>query len=305
LSLYKAFGLVIESPFELPEASRAGPGAATDITVSLGFVDLSGLDVPESGWWASSPSPDRLLFRSPAGIFEVRGGARITIDPDPGSPPEKLRLFLMGSALGAAQVQRGRIPVHGGAVYLQGGAVVITGRQGAGKSTMTSALVRLGLPYLSDDVCSVELAAEGPLLHPAYPQRKLERGACLTLGHDPAALPVADAERDKFAIRDSANWHGSPALFKMLVELVPVPEAEDPARVNLRAEEINGHARLMLLTRSLYRPHMHMKDGRIPPHEVKKLLTIAAAVRMYRVFVPRNTGNILKYAGELAVLGRG
>jgi hypothetical protein len=221
-------------------------------------------------------------------------GNRITIDALLDTLPEDIRLFLLGSALGAIQIQRGRLPIHGGAVVVNGRAVIVTGNQGAGKSTMTSALVGEGLPYLTDDVSSIAFDP-APVVHPAYPQRKLVRDACVRLGFDPDKLPVVDSDRDKFAIRDRERWQGIAAPLGALIELSPLPKDEE-----MRIEPVLGHASLRLIMKHLYRPWMHLKDGQIPPDDFQKLLTAAGVLKMYKAYVPRNIDNISIYAARLA-----
>ena len=299
MGFYRAFGLTIDSPVHLPEALPV-TGEASDVEIVLGPIDAAEL-APEdreglSGkWWQAVPSEERLLFGCTAGIYEITCGNKITIDLELEATPEMIRLFLLGSALGAIQIQRGRIPIHGGAVVSRGRAVIITGRQGSGKSTMTSALVGNGFKYLSDDVSSVELEGDAITVNPAYPQRKLVRDACVQLGYDPETLPVVDADRDKFAIRDREGWHDSPVSGGMILELVPVKEGEP-----LRSEPINGHARLIFIMSNLYRFQMHTSGGQMPLHVLKKILTIAAGFEICRVYVPRGIDRLAAIAAELA-----
>jgi len=299
LGLYKAFGLIIDSPIYLPEMLPV-EDALPDVEIVLGSVDASEYAPKDKQqlawkWWQAVPSEDRLLFGCYAGTYDISGGTKITIDLEPGAMPEIIRLFLLGSGLGAIQIQRGRIPIHGGAIVAGGKAVIITGRQGAGKSTMTSSLVHNGFKYLTDDVSSAELDGASIHVYPAYPQRKLVRDACIQLGYDPVTLPVVDAERDKFAIRDREAWHEQAVPAGMIVELVPVDEGEP-----MRSEAFVGHERLGFIMRNLYRDWMHMKNGALPPSEFKKILTIAAGVDMRRIYVPRGINRLSSLALELA-----
>jgi PqqD family protein of HPr-rel-A system len=57
-----------------------------------------------------------------------------------------------------------RVTIHAGAVAAPSGAVILPGPPGAGKSTMTAALVRAGCGYLSDELAALDLAGEA--VHP-------------------------------------------------------------------------------------------------------------------------------------------
>ena len=299
---YLAFGLVVDSPVSLPEAYPAEPAAAADVTIVCGSVRD---DFPKDeyfdnarerkSWWQSVPDESRTLFNSPVGLFEIRNGNEITMQLYPDADMELVKIYLLGSAMGAVQVQRGRIPVHGGAVVSRRGAVIITGGQGAGKSTMTSAFVHNGYQYLTDDVSSVSFDGGQAAVVPAYPQRKLIRDACAPLGYNPDDLALVDNNRDKFAVRDRENWCQEPADIRVIMELYPKGAGE-----GLSASLVTGHEKLTCVTRNIYRMWMHVPDGAIKPEVFKKILTIAAQAEIYRVGVPRNINNIAGIAHDIA-----
>jgi hypothetical protein len=91
------------------------PGQGADVTIRL-LTD---------GQCSLAPLPDHHYEVSP-GMFRldvpgvarcrVEEGKNISIEPLPGSSPDKVRLFLLGSTMGALLYQRGFIPLHGSAV---------------------------------------------------------------------------------------------------------------------------------------------------------------------------------------------
>ncbi len=296
---FKAFNLIIDSCIELPEAAPVEGVAQADVTVRYGKVDmlqyLSVDSIPPDTYLFLKLSDSHMIFNSLAGIYEIRDGKEITIELAPGADERMVRIFLMGSSLGAIQYQRGYLPLHGGAIVCGGKAVIISGTAGAGKSTMTSTLVEIGFPYLTDDVSCVEYKDNVPYIIPSYPQRKLVRDACVTLGYDPSTLPVADEKRDKFAIRDGDRWQDTAAPLDMIVELVPAKEGEP-----LKVEQLTAIERIRVITDCIYRPQYHKTGGGIPPCEMKKFFAVASAVKMYTIHVPRDIENIKQLAGDMA-----
>ncbi len=98
---------------------------------------------------------------------------------------------------------RGVYVVHGGCVCLraEGPGAVVLGDAGSGKSTLTAALVREGLYYLSDDVIAITRRAA---LIRAYGDRHwfgLDRGAEAMLGGFVREAAVAQDQRDEGKIR--------------------------------------------------------------------------------------------------------
>ena len=299
---YLIFGLVTDCLIPLPEAFPARPDAATDVTIICGTAG-EGFQTDDSFkqarekryWWQGMQAENRMIFNCQAGLFEIRDGNTIIMQLYPDADNELAKIFLLGSAMGAIQVQRGRIPVHGGAIFTSNGAVIITGGQGAGKSTMTSAFVHNGYPYLTDDVSSVSFEDDNAIIFPAYPQRKLVRDACASLGYTPDDLILVDSGRDKFAVRDKENWCMEPTRLWAIAELFPIGKDEV-----VSVSRVKGRDMLDCVARNLYRLWMHMPDGGMKPGVFKKILNIAGQTEVYRVGVPRDIGNIAGIAQDIA-----
>jgi len=298
-----AFGLIIDSPFPLPEALPVRQETPADVTVAIGTVigDFTTADAfiyarENRTWWYNATTQSRILFNCKSGLFDIRCGNEIMIQLYPDADMENVKIFLLGSAMGAVQAQRGRIPIHGGAVVTQNGAAIITGSQNAGKSTMTSAFIHNGYKYLTDDVSSISIVDGRVEIIPAYPQRKLVRDACIPLGYDPDGLILVDDERDKLAIRDRDNWQDEPIVLTAIIELY-----RETVDNNVSVELVTGREKLNAVFRNLYRFWMHIPAEGIEPAEFKKMLTIAAQADIYRVGVPRDIRRITHFAQDIAI----
>ena len=301
---YEVFGLVIESPIHLPEARQVEQDVQVDITINT-TATIEELPTDEfflqarktRSWWQATPTRSQIIFNCNAGLFDIQNGTDIYIDLYPDANQETAKIFLLGSAMGAVQIQRGRIPIHGGAVVTPTGAMIITGGQGSGKSTMTSAFVHNGYKYITDDVSSIIIENEKASIIPAYPQRKLVRDACLPLGYDPEKLIQVDSGRDKFAIRELDNWQNEKINLSSIIELYPDTQGD-----KIKVESITGHQRLNFIFKNLYRAWMHYSDGDVmPPADLKKILIIASQTDIYRISVPRDITRIAEIAQNISV----
>ena len=94
--------------------------------------------------------------------YVAHGGATITVDRVVGAHDRDVRLFLLGTMIGAIMMQRGHLVLHGNSVRIGGSSAVVVGHSGAGKSTLAAEFLSLGLDVLSDDVVPVD--AEGRAL---------------------------------------------------------------------------------------------------------------------------------------------
>ncbi len=105
-----------------------------------------------------APDPDRVrvrLLRHPDGSWRVRVPGGEWTDE---SPADALVHFeLSVTDLLAAGIEEMAI-LHGGAATSREGALLVTGPGGSGKSSLTAALGRLGMPLFGDDVLLLDRA---------------------------------------------------------------------------------------------------------------------------------------------------
>ena len=177
-TIYKAFGLRISSEIPLPElpvSVDAEERASADIVIEAGVPDRLWGQL-ESAGSNFARIDNRFLFLIPETAFYcIEDGRKITVSPLAGADPEKVRVYLLGTCMGALLMIRNTLPLHGSAVEIDGKAYAFLGDSGAGKSTLAAAFVSRGHRLISDDVIAVTLAGGGgmPMVAPSYPQQKL------------------------------------------------------------------------------------------------------------------------------------
>lgn len=198
--LRSAYGLRIASALELPELPLAEAGdVPADVRIRFGVVAADGL--PGEGrqlgpflwagprtFWLEVPQVARYL---------IRNGNDICIDPAPGSDPDSLRVFLLGSGFGALLFQRGLLVLHGNAVRIGGQCMVCVGPSGAGKSTLAAAFLQRGYPVMADDVVPVD--ADCRALS-GVPRIKLWQDAASQFGLDTGTLRRIRPGLEKFSL---------------------------------------------------------------------------------------------------------
>ena len=157
---YSVYGLRVHAEIACPELPfHPQPDGNPDVTIRLLPSLPSTSESLESGCYEVRPGVFRLVVKG-VGRYLVEGGSRISIEPLAGSSTEEVRLFLLGSVIGALLYQRGLFPLHGSAVETRWGAMIFVGAQGIGKSTLAAQFYRRGYRLLSDDVCAVTTPRE-------------------------------------------------------------------------------------------------------------------------------------------------
>ncbi len=182
---YNVFGLTIKSEIEFHDLMI--PEAEPDVVIQYGRVPDK-LKTPRARGVRFEASPGEFLLRiDNVARYYVSKGNRINIEPENTGHEQDIRLFLMGSAMGALLHQRNILPVHGSAVAVNGKGVVFTGPSGVGKSTLAAGFHKQGHPLVADDICAISTGKnDRTMLIPGLP--------CLKLWHD--TLKILDACSD-------------------------------------------------------------------------------------------------------------
>src|SRR5690625_2580817 len=140
-------------------------------------------------------------------IYLVKNGNEIFVSPFADAEVDQIRLYILGTCMGAILLQRRILPLHGSAVAIDGKAYAVVGNSGAGKSTLASAFLNRGYQLLSDDVIPVTLSDEGiPIVTPAYPQQKLWLKSLERFGMSSDHLRPIIGRETKFAVPVSTQF---------------------------------------------------------------------------------------------------
>lgn len=280
---YRAYELDITSALELPGLVAVEPGSGipdVEILTADDLPDLTGTTV-RAAWWQVSPSAFRMEVKAIA-VYQVEKGRRILVKSDPASDPAKVRLFLLGSAMGALLYQRGMFPLHGSAVETPWGAMVFVGPSGIGKSTLAAHFHRAGYRLIADDVCAITRDAGGKLqVLPAFPQLRLKTDAVDRLYGEADSPPPSHFDVDKFVLPIGAGRALAPVPLGA-VHVLKDADSGDPCLTPLR-----GFASIQALADNLYRPNF--LQGLQTHGEVLRLAgEIAQAAEVIQLFRPRD-----------------
>lgn len=178
---------------------------------------------PSEGWRAISPfvevAEGRFRLRVPGvARFAAEHGRRVTVQPDPGIDAASVRVFLLGSVLGAVLFQRGFLVLHGNAIDIGGRAMICLGPSGAGKSTLAAAMTQRGYPVLADDVVPVDADCAAV---PGFPRIKLWHDAAARLDIATDGLARIRPGLEKFSLPLSAAFPPGPLPIRWVYLLHP------------------------------------------------------------------------------------
>jgi len=200
---YRAFGLRLQSDFELPHLDTTGPvipGPAT--IVMAGRVADPPADAHEVGPTLHVYGGGEMTFVVPGlARFLIREGREVIVAPDDDVATIDFASVLTGPVLALVCHQRGLLPLHASAVEVIDGCVLFVGPPCVGKSTVAAVLCRRGHSLIADDLCVVH--AEGgnpPVAYPGPPSLRLWKDTLTALGVQPDRLPPVRPGIDKYVL---------------------------------------------------------------------------------------------------------
>lgn len=249
-SRYRAFGLTIESaalslPELLPAPAETG---SVDIEIVEGAVRAELSDALKRGVRYQAAADRLLLQVDGVARYLVEQGRRVTIQRDPAATDDDVRVFLLGSAIGALLHQRDDLVLHGSAVEWGDEAVVFLGHSGVGKSTLASAFRKQGYAVLTDDLCVVRSGDDGRMrAHPGFPQTKLWLDSLKQLDVSPEGLRRIRHKLEKRALPLGPDFAGEARPVRKLYLLRPHNKDE------VKLAPVQGPAKFNLLKNQTYR----------------------------------------------------
>jgi hypothetical protein len=271
-STYRLFGLNLRSQIDLAGLAPKVESGTPDVEIA--FEPLPASD--HIGYRATEDGT--LLAVAKVGRYLIRDGRQILIDPAPGASERNLRLFLLGSAIGALLHQRHLLPLHANAIDIGGRAVAFSGHSGAGKSTIAAWFHDRGHTILADDVCVIGFDEAGrALAYPGIPRLRLWREALEASGRDADAYARSFDDTDKFDVPTVNDAGSEPVPLAAIYLLRKAEEAGGGAEI----ERLKGIDAVETLVSNTYRGGYLSMIGRTSEH-LSACVRVARAVPVFR-----------------------
>lgn len=280
---YRLYNLIIDSDLELALLPKDDGEGGADLVVRQGRVAF---DLPnalhEVSWYQVGREAFVVEIQKVA-RFKVCQGRHVTIERFFGAGDNEVALYLLGSVIAGALLQRDVFLLHACAVAADSGAILIAGEPGAGKSTLTAALVRQGYRLVADDVCLLTIKDGRAMVHPGYPYIKLWSDSLDLLDISAHGLSRVQSGENKFYWPVGAFFGDAPQPVDAFFELA----SGDGAEVVL--SKLSGVDRILTLIRNGYRGEFLQFIG---SHKANIVYWTAVAGRfpLFRLFVPRTSG---------------
>lgn len=253
-------------------------------------AELDGVPVPRG---AHLIRREAFLLNGEEGIrLLYRRGEGITVDAPPQTDPRDVSLWLNGTIYAAVAAINGLMPLHASAVAWGGRVYAFTGPSGGGKSTLSAALGREGLPLFCDDTLILDLSGTGEIVClPGHKRLKLWPHG-IALAGAAAREPVASDLAKLFA--DPPGGVVSHPL--PLAELIFLEHGEEPALLAVPPGE-----RIARLQDDHYTAELFERAGMLNRRQrFAQLAGIAARMPMRRFARPLVAARFAEAVGFIA-----
>ena len=255
---YIGFGMDIVSEIRLPELTRVGLlSESPDVRIEINDLTKDWYKFDSETRKKFVVEKGKVMFEVPnTAIFLITEGQKIVVSPMIEAEEDKIRLYILGTCMGAILIQKRILPLHGSALAINGKAYAFIGDSGAGKSTLAAALVKKGYELMSDDVIPVSLSKENiPFVMPTYPQQKLWQESLNYFGMDTNQFRSLFERETKFTVPVNANFYSKPLPLAGVFELV-ISNDKD-----LVLEKIEGLERFRTLYNHTFRNFLISRLG--------------------------------------------
>ena len=283
LHYYEVYGLIVRSTLklvELIEIKDISTIHKIDINIDINEMTKDIKEEIDNGRVRNYEKGYIWFDVKETAIYKIENGIDITIQPYENSKIEDIKLYLLGSCLGIALLEKGKLPIHGGSIEINNNGIIFMGEKGAGKSTLTSALRLRGYNLIADDISVVD-NKNGYKIKSGFPTQKLCKDALEKLGYskgDFDTLIVDD--KLKYIIPVEDNFKKEEVPLKGICFL----KVRDVRKLSIT--EVRGKDKLDTLVENIYRIEV-LKALGINSKHIKEYVNLLSQIPMYSMIRPR------------------
>lgn len=292
---YKIFGLRIKSEILIPEVPVQTENYFDKEEVLILKGDLLSLwdDLSNANQYFVIRNNLVMFKINNIAIFLIQNGTEIVVSPLTDYEEDIVRLYLLGTCMGALLMQRRTFPLHGSAVAINGKSYLFVGDSGAGKSTLATEFLNRGFQLLSDDVIAISLQENNtPIVTPSYPQQKLWQESLSKFGMESNQLRSIYGRENKYCVPVHNQYFTEP------LPLGGIFEIKKTKSEAIEVSKIEGMERFKVLSYNTYRNYLIPGLGLHEWHfktsaKIINLIDLYQIVRPESIFSAQQLANII------------
>ena len=295
---YRIYGMIFETDIELNECEKADDSAPVEITVRRSdlqdMVDeigdrektISEQLQPDEPLPSKYTKKDKDTYSSYiVGMIYVRIIGDSVIEYRPVRDPKDIvfHQWLLCYAMTLALVRKHEIILHCAGLLIPDSddAILVCGDSGAGKSTISNALLDKGLLFVSDDSVRVAVVNGEAKVFGSYMQRRLCEDVVDTGLYDKSELEYFEEnDRRKWVVNMGSDYYGDAPHKLKSIFFLKLKQTGDPT-----ITEVCGGEKVTQIMRCLYKTGAYKDEG-LTTELFIKFASIAKDVRVFIVERP-------------------
>jgi hypothetical protein len=210
---YLVHGLRIRSALPLPTAPSVALKGEADVLVRMGEIPYASRYRSDNDWLIGDA--DNIVLSVRGWVVGVGRGREIVVDAMGQENNWALQLLIAGPVMAVLALQRGMLPLHASAVALNGRVCAFLGDSGSGKSTIAAALGSRGHLIVTDDLLSVAVGQNDPVVYPGASQLRITPAIASALGADLDSLPAVHDPLDERVLYPACCRRASHSLLPL------------------------------------------------------------------------------------------
>jgi hypothetical protein len=284
---YSVFGLNIQSEIEISELVTTFSNP--DVIIRLGKVPESLGEKSFKGVCFEAIPGTLIIEAKNIARYIIIEGKEIIIEPEPNAKESSIRLFLLGSAMGALLHQRGILPIHGNGIQFNETGILFAGISGAGKSTLAAMMALRGFMPITDDISAIGFENDNPVILPGIPHLKLWNDSIQKMKLKTDGLKKVRDELEKYYYPTN-NVFANKTIPLKKIYIMNINQQE-----GIALKSISGIEKFTVLKNHTYR-YNYLKSMNLEENHFGLVTKLASKIEISRLFRNRKGFD----AGELA-----
>lgn len=286
---YSVFGLNVLSELDLEKNDVEFDTA--DVTISYGKIpEIFNHEVIHSNNNIIKYNTRQLVYRvNNIASFFIEDGNKIIIEPFIKNDEKTIKIFLNGLAFSALFAQRGVSIFHGSCLKKDDQCLLIMGDSGAGKSSLSTGLIKEGYKFITDDIIVFDINHDDLVVYPGFPESKLSLDLIEYFNLEASIvgqIVSKGALHEKYFVDYSKVFYDYPTKVTGIVQL-------KISKNELMLREITGIEKLDIILKNTYKTSF-MKFFNKELEKFKMVTKIAEKCPIYTLWRPHNILSIDK-----------
>ena len=283
------------SDYEFPQFVKIETADNPDIEIEYGGISDKIMNYIEKKIYCGFADKEQWFYNE-VGIFWIHDNKINFIECNDNTVDDAAQ-YLPGMCLSILLWYHRMIMIHGACLRFKGKTIIIAGNSGAGKSTITTELIKKGAKLMADDVTGISNENGIYISQPAFPAQKLCEDQVDNNEFDKSSLRQIRYDLNKYEIPRFEEFYDKPSKVDMFFRIEKCDVEE------LEIEEVLGSEKLKITVNSIFINWLFNDAFRVEPEDMFRCIGIANQIKLYRIRRNREKNTldkILRYIEETA-----